>query len=57
MRYLLDTCVISDFIKGEVGTQGRLKQTPPNQVTVSVITVIYGITLWLVNQSSRRSED
>ena len=26
MRYLLDTCVISDFIKGEPGTQARLKQ-------------------------------
>ncbi|QDZ40720.1 DUF4351 domain-containing protein [Euhalothece natronophila Z-M001] len=26
MRYLLDTCVISDFIKGETGTQTRLKQ-------------------------------
>jgi predicted nucleic acid-binding protein len=28
MRYLLDTCVISDFIKGEPGTQTRIKQTP-----------------------------
>jgi hypothetical protein len=24
MRYLLDTCVISDFIKGDPGTQARL---------------------------------
>ncbi len=27
MQYLLDTCVISDFIKGEPGTQNRIKQT------------------------------
>jgi len=46
MRYLLDTCVISDFIKGEPGTQARLKQTLPTDVAVSVITVMelrYGL--------------
>jgi tRNA(fMet)-specific endonuclease VapC len=36
MRYLLDTCVISDFIKGEVGTQNRLKQRQPNEMAVSL---------------------
>jgi tRNA(fMet)-specific endonuclease VapC len=48
MRYLLDTCVISDFIKGEPGTQARLKQTPPNDIAVSVITVMelrYGLLI------------
>jgi tRNA(fMet)-specific endonuclease VapC len=35
MRYLLDTCVISDFIKGEPGTQIRLKQTPRTDVVIS----------------------
>ncbi|MEQ9624727.1 PIN domain-containing protein [Coleofasciculus chthonoplastes] len=48
MRYLLDTCVISDFIKGEPGTQARLKQTPPTDIAVSVITVMelrYGLQL------------
>ena len=48
MRYLLDTCVISDFIKGELGTQARLKQTPPNDIAVSVITVMelrYGLLI------------
>jgi tRNA(fMet)-specific endonuclease VapC len=48
MRYLLDTCVISDFIKGELGTQVRLKQTPPTDVAVSVITVMelrYGLLI------------
>ncbi|MEM1252246.1 MAG: type II toxin-antitoxin system VapC family toxin [Cyanobacteria bacterium P01_H01_bin.21] len=46
MQYLLDTCVISDFIKGEPGTQTLLKQTSPNDVAVSVITVMelrYGL--------------
>jgi tRNA(fMet)-specific endonuclease VapC len=48
MRYLFDTCVISDFVRGEPGTQTRLKQTPPAEVAVSVITVMelaYGLAL------------
>jgi tRNA(fMet)-specific endonuclease VapC len=48
MRYLLDTCVISDFIKNEAGTQVRLRQTPPADIAVSVITVMelrYGLAL------------
>lgn len=48
MRYLLDTCVISDFIKGEAGTKIRLKQTPPVDIAVSAITVMelrYGLVL------------
>jgi tRNA(fMet)-specific endonuclease VapC len=57
MQYLLDTCVISDFIKGEPGTQARLKQTPPADIAVSVITVMelrYGL---LVNpQRARKIE-
>lgn len=48
MQYLLDTCVISDFIKGEPGTQAKLKQTPPDNIAVSAITVMeldYGLVL------------
>jgi tRNA(fMet)-specific endonuclease VapC len=48
MRYLLDTCVISDFIKGEPGTQTRIRQTPPAEIAVSIITVMelrYGLLL------------
>jgi len=48
MQYLLDTCVISDFIKGEAGTKVRLKQTPPVDIAVSAITVMelcYGLAL------------
>lgn len=40
MRYLLDTCVTSDFIKDEPRTQARLKQTPPTDIAVSVITML-----------------
>jgi tRNA(fMet)-specific endonuclease VapC len=48
MRYLLDTCVISDFIKGEPGTLARIRQTQPIDVAVSAITVMelrYGLLL------------
>jgi len=48
MRYLLDTCVISDFIKGETGTQTRLKKTPPREIAISSITMMelhYGLAL------------
>ena len=48
MRYLLDTCVISDFIKGEAGTTVRLRQTPPVDIAISAITVMelhYGLAL------------
>ncbi len=48
MQYLLDTCVISDFIRGEAGTQTRLKQTPPVDIAISVVTVMelrYGLVL------------
>lgn len=48
MRYLLDTCVISDFVKGEPGTQTRLKRTLPTDIAISSITVMelhYGLAL------------
>lgn len=48
MRYLLDTCVISDFVKGEAGTILKLKQTSPPDVAISAITVMelrYGLAL------------
>ena len=48
MRYLLDTCVISDFIKGEAGTIIRLKQTPPVDVAILAVTMMelrYGLAL------------
>lgn len=47
MRYLLATCVISDFIKGEAGTTAKLKQTSPIDIAISTVTVMelrYGLT-------------
>lgn len=48
MRYLLDTCVISDFVKGEKGTVDKLLSTPPYDVAISSISkmeVEYGLIL------------
>lgn len=38
MKYLLDTNVISDYVKGHPNVQTRLKQTPPYLVAISSIT-------------------
>ncbi len=48
MKYLLDTCVISDFVRGEKNTLARLKSILPNNIAVSSITVMeieYGLAL------------
>jgi tRNA(fMet)-specific endonuclease VapC len=48
MKYLLDTCVISDFIKGEPNTLNRIKNTSPSDIAVSTITTMeieYGLAL------------
>lgn len=48
MKYLLDTCTVSDFVRGNVGVLRRLKETPPSQLAVSSITVMeieYGLKL------------
>jgi tRNA(fMet)-specific endonuclease VapC len=38
MKFLLDTCTVSDFVKGEAGVLTRIKSTPPDQFAVCVIT-------------------
>jgi tRNA(fMet)-specific endonuclease VapC len=46
VTWLLDTCALSDFAKGEHGTISRLKSVPPSQVaitSVSVMEVEYGL--------------
>ncbi len=48
MRYLLDTCTVSDFVKGQPNVLARVKATPPNLVAVSALTrmdVDYGLAL------------
>ena len=48
MKYLLDTCTVSDFVKGQPNVLARVKATPPNLIAVSALTrmeVDYGLTL------------
>jgi tRNA(fMet)-specific endonuclease VapC len=48
MKYLLDTCTVSDFVKGQPKVLARLKATPPNLIAVSALTrmeVDYGLAL------------
>jgi len=48
VKYLLDTCVLSDFAKGEPGTQRNLKSKPPASLAISVVTAMeveYGLLL------------
>ena len=48
MKYLLDTCTVSDFVKGQRKVLTRVKATPPNLIAVSALTrmeVDYGLAL------------
>ncbi len=48
MRYLLDTCTVSDFVKGQPNVLARIKATAPNLIAVSAPTrmeVDYGLAL------------
>ena len=48
MKYLLDTCTVSDFVKGQPNVLSRVKATPPNLIVVSALTrmeVDYGLAL------------
>lgn len=38
MKYLLDTCTVSDFVKGQPNVLAQIKATPPSQIAVSVVT-------------------
>jgi len=46
VTWLLDTCVLSDFARGEPGTLRRLKLALPDEIAISAITVMeieYGL--------------
>ncbi|MEC4814041.1 MAG: type II toxin-antitoxin system VapC family toxin [Scytonema sp. PMC 1069.18] len=48
MGYLLDTCVISDFVKGEENTLKCLKSTSPVDIFISSLTMMevkYGLAM------------
>jgi tRNA(fMet)-specific endonuclease VapC len=48
MRYLLDTCVVSDFAQGHPQVLARVKATAPQELAASALTemeVAYGLLL------------
>ncbi|HMN44992.1 MAG TPA: hypothetical protein PKE27_10480 [Povalibacter sp.] len=48
MKYLLDTCVVSDFAKGDASTLNRIKTTSPRLLVISSVTMMeieFGLTL------------
>ncbi|MDP3515418.1 MAG: type II toxin-antitoxin system VapC family toxin [Sulfuritalea sp.] len=48
MKYLLDTCTVSDFVKGQAKVLARIKATAPSLIAVSAPTrmeVDYGLAL------------
>ncbi len=48
MKYLLDTCTVSDFVKGQPNVLARVKATSPTLIAVSALTrmeVDYGLAL------------
>lgn len=48
MKYLLDTCTISDFVRGEIGALEAVKRTAPDQIAISTATrmeIEYGLLL------------
>ena len=48
MNFLLDTCVLSDFGRGDASTLARMKATPPALIAVSSITAMeieFGLAL------------
>ena len=48
MRYLLDTCTVSDFVKGLPAVMQRIRQSEPGWLAVSVVTrmeIDFGLAL------------
>jgi tRNA(fMet)-specific endonuclease VapC len=48
MRYLLDTCVLSDFARGRAQVLARIKGTLPGELAVTTVTLMeveYGLRL------------
>jgi tRNA(fMet)-specific endonuclease VapC len=40
MKYLLDTCTVSDFVKGHPNVQARIKATSPRLIAISTVTLM-----------------
>lgn len=46
MKYLLDTCVVSDFVKGDTNTKTKLLSCSPSDLAISAVTLFeiqYGL--------------
>lgn len=46
MRYLLDTCVLSGFARGQAAVAARIKGTSPEALAITTVTVMeveYGL--------------
>ena len=46
MQYLLDTCVLSDFVKGNLNTINKITQSHPQDLAISSLTIMeieYGV--------------
>jgi tRNA(fMet)-specific endonuclease VapC len=57
-RYLLDTNVVSDFVRGHAAVQSHLRAAVPTDIAVSSVTVMevtYGLELAPVRARSLRS--
>ncbi len=47
MGYLLDTCVVSDFVKGEQNTLKKIKSISPTDIFSSSLTIYLNINAHL----------
>jgi tRNA(fMet)-specific endonuclease VapC len=48
MRFLLDTCVLSDFARGDASTLAHIKEISPEDLAISTVTameITYGLRL------------
>lgn len=48
MKYLLDTCVVSDFVKGNERVLTKIKKLLPDELAISAVTAMeirYGLKL------------
>lgn len=58
MKYLLDTCVVSDFFKKNPGVVQRMEMLSPKQIYISAISVMeveFGLLLNLERANKLRS--
>jgi len=53
MQYLLDTCVLSDFARGQAAVTAHIKGTSPETLAITTVTVMeveYGLNATLARK-------